>query len=283
MKSVFVTGASGFIGKNLIRKLKNKKYEFYQASSIQGDISSPQTWNSFEACDILVHLAAKSFVPESWEHPQRFMQDNLIGTINGLEYCKRNNSKFIFLSSYLYGNVDKLPISESFPTIANNPYGLSKLLSEEACFFYKKIHNLDITILRVFNVYGKYQPENFLISKILSHAIDKQQIILNSLIPRRDYLYIDDLITAILCAFSYEGNENIFNIGLGKSYSVKEVIKIIEEILGYDLSINCRNISRRNEIFDTVADIRLAKKELDWAPIYDLKDGIREMHKRITV
>ena len=78
-------------------------------------------------------------------------------------------------------------------------------------------------------------------------------------------------------SINYEGHENIFNIGSGKSYSVKEIVDIIQIIYGKSLEISEKKKNRKNEIFNTLADISLAKKELSWSPIYDIKEGLKKI------
>ena len=100
---------------------------------------------------------------------------------------------------------------------------------------------------------------------------------MDSLSPKRDYVYIDDLCSAIVKAINYEGNKYIFNIGSGKSYSVKEIIDFIQNIHGTSHDIKEKKIIRKNEIQNTIADITLAKKELGWFPIYDIKEGLKKI------
>ena len=113
-----------------------------------------------------------------------------------------------------------------------------------------------------------------ILSKIINQVQYEKFIQLESLSPKRDYVYIDDLCSAIVKSINYEGHESIFNIGSGKSYSVKEVVDLIQFIYGTSHDIKEKKIIRKNEILHTLADINLAKKELGWVPIYDVKDGL---------
>ena len=276
MKKVLITGSEGFVGKNLMRYLKDYSYVL-KTNDQANDLKLSESWKQFGKCDCLIHLAGKSFVPKSWEEPGKFIENNILLITNALEYCRINKTKLIFLSSYLYGNCKILPIKEDSPIEANNPYALTKLLSEKLCHFYKENFQLNHLILRVFNLYGPGQPNNFLLSKIINQAKYEKFILLESLQPKRDYIYIDDLCSAIVKSINYEGNENIFNIGSGKSYSVKEIIDIIQSIYGTSLDIREKKIIRKNEILNTLADINLAKKELGWAPIYSIEEGLKKI------
>lgn len=277
MNKILITGSKGFVGKNLIRYLNNYSFEIIEPKEHKLDLKNPKSWNNIEECEYLIHLAGKSYVPESWSEPGKFIENNILLTTNALEYCRRNKAKLIFLSSYLYGNSNSLPIRENNSTSANNPYALTKILSEKLCNFYKDNFRVSNCILRVFNLYGPEQPENFLFSKVITQVKTSKYIEIESLHPKRDYIYIDDLCSAIVKSITYKGEKNIFNIGFGKSYSVKEIIDAIQETYGTSLEIIDKKISRKNEILNTVADIKLAKDELGWNPNIDLKEGIRKI------
>ena len=277
MKKILITGSEGFVGKNLIRYLKNYSFQRIETKNKSFDLRLNESWEQIEKCDYLIHLAGKSFVPKSWEEPARFIENNILLITNALEYCRVNKTKLIFLSSYLYGNCKKMPIKENAPIEATNPYALSKLLSEKLCYFYKNNFQVNNIILRVFNLYGPGQPKEYLLSKITNQVRYENIIKVDDLSPKRDYVYIDDLCSAIVKAINYKGNEHIFNIGSGKSYSVKEVIDFIQNIYGTSFNIKEKKLIRKNEILNTIADINLAKKELGWLPIYDLKEGLKKI------
>ena len=203
MKKVLITGSEGFVGKNLIRYLKNYSFKIIKTSDHSYDLRLSESWKQFEKCDCLIHLAGKSFVPQSWQEPEKFIKNNILLITNALEYCRNNKTKLIFLSSYLYGNCKNLPTKENAPIQANNPYALTKLLSEKLCHFYKENFQLNYLILRVFNLYGPGQSNNFLLSKIIKQVQYEKFIQLESLIPKRDYVYIDDLCSAIVKSINY--------------------------------------------------------------------------------
>jgi len=177
----------------------------------------------------------------------------------------------------MYGNPKVLPTPETHRISVNNPYGLSKLIAEEICNFYYKCMNTNSIILRVFNLFGPYQPQNFLISQIINQIKDKNKISVSNLSTKRDYLYIDDLSSAIIKSLNYEGQHRIFNIGMGVSYSVEDIIKILQKSFNSNLTIENKNIPRKMEILETIADITLAKEELQWYPKYNFAEGIEAL------
>ena len=120
MKNILVTGANGFIGSHLSSKLsKESKYNIKKIDRSFGDITNTTTWSNFPKCEIVIHLAGRTFVPDSWVNSKSFINTNVIGTAMALDYCKKNNSKLIFLSSYLYGKPKKIPIDENEPVICS--------------------------------------------------------------------------------------------------------------------------------------------------------------------
>ncbi len=279
MKKILITGANGFVGRNLIKKINHKEYKVIQMSSKDGDLTDINTWKDIEPCNYLIHLAGKTFVPNSWDLPFDFIKNNILSTTNALDYCKKNNTKLILLSSYMYGNPSVIPTPEDHKLSVNNPYGLSKLISEEISDFYFKSMKTESTILRVFNLFGPNQPSNFLISQIISQIKNENKITVSSLTPKRDYIYVDDLNNAIMKSLKYSGKYRVFNIGTGISYSVEDIIKIIKKSLNSEAIIENKNISRKMEIIETVADINLAQRELKWRPQYSFEEGIKALIK----
>ena len=281
MKKIIVTGANGFVGKNLLKNINKNEFKVFKVDSQIGDLTNPDTWKNFNSCEYMVHLAAKTFVPYSWEDPYKYIRNNVLATTNALDFCRKNNTKLILLSSYMYGNPKVLPTPETQKLSVNNPYGLSKLISEQLSNFYYESFNTDSIILRVFNLFGPYQPKNFLISQIISQIQNDKKISVSNLNTKRDYLYIEDLCNAIIKSLNYTGTHRVFNIGMGISYSVEEIIQIIQKLLNSDVIVENKNVPRKKEILETIADINLAKKELQWIPKYNFEEGLEALIKNL--
>lgn len=279
MNSILVTGSAGFIGTHLIKAVKQKGYIVFELDIPAGNVTDSKTWENFPAADIVIHLAAKSIVPESWNRIPQYVNCNVLGTIEALNYCRKHKARLIYLSSYMYGNPEKLPVTETFPVVVNNPYALSKKIAEEICKFYSDNFNIPVVIFRPFNIYGSNQREHFLIPTLIKQVFESREIKINDLEPKRDYIYIDDLVGAIIAAIDYNTSFSIFNIGSGVSYSVKTLIDAILRISGKNIPVVSTKTRRKNEIMDCVADISLVRRELKWEPSFSLEEGISAILK----
>lgn len=272
---IAVTGSEGFVGSKIVSALLTEGHEVIKLDLSLGiDITKEGDSNRIPYFEVMIHLAAKSFVPDSYIIPRDFYFTNYVGTLNMLEVCRKYNARFIFTSSYVYGNPEYLPIDENHPVVAFNPYADSKILGENLCRSYFKFFDVKSTIVRPFNIYGKGQHSTFLISTIFEQA-KTGNIILQSSKPKRDYVYIDDMVSAYLKIIHYENNKvEVFNIGSGTSYSVKEITEIVNYNLNNALNIKFTDIERPNEVPNTIANIEKAKKYLNWEPRVTLEEGI---------
>ena len=235
------------------------------------------TWRKFPDANVVVHLAARSFVPDSWNQPAEYLHTNLLGTVQALEFCRLSGARLVFLSSYMYGATESIPIPETAELAVRSPYALSKMFAEKACQFYLENLGTKVTILRPFNVYGAGQIDTFLVPWIINQVRSGGTIHVKDLEPRRDYIYIKDLVTAIICAINQNTSGGVFNIGSGSSYSVAELIATIQRLLSTTRPVISSTERRPGEIMNTVADITAAARGLGWAPHFSLQDGLIDM------
>jgi nucleoside-diphosphate-sugar epimerase len=276
MPDALISGANGFIGKALIKALRLNNFSISELTRENGDIADSATWDAAPANQLVFHLAARTFVPDSWNNPTAFIHTNTIGTLQALEYCRKHGASLVYVSSYLYGNPTSLPISETAPIHTPNPYALSKKNAEDLCFFYHECYGVNVTIIRPFNLYGEGQKNSFLIPQLIEQAILDHRFHVKDLAPKRDYLHLNDFIRALVATTHLKGL-HIINLGSGVSYSVEEIIQTICRLEGENHPILNDNIRRQNEIMDTVADIRVAKKILHWEPDISLETGLLRM------
>ena len=278
MSRVLVTGASGFIGTHVSPRLRAAGHEVFEVRRADGDIAERATWDGCPAADVVVHLAASSFVPDSWASPALFLWTNVIGTVGALEYCRAHRARLVFPSSYIYGDAAELPVPESATLVAKNPYALSKKLAEEACEFFADRFAIPVTILRLFNIYGPGQPNAFLVPTIASQLKAATEVRVKDLAPRRDYVYVRDVVEAMMKAVDARRGYQVFNVGSGTSHSVADVIQAMQEIWGTALPVRSDGLRRPDEVMETVADITRAERELGWKPRFTLRQGLEDLH-----
>jgi len=275
---IAITGSRGFVGSFLSKRLIELNFDIVEIDLEVGyDITNWDSISTVENFDLLIHLAAKSYVPDSLKNPVEFYKTNILGTINALEMCRKLDVKIIFASSYVYGTPQYLPIDENHPVEAFNPYSQSKLIGEDLCRSYSRDFNVPAIILRPFNIYGKGQSSDFLVPLILNQA-EKGIVKLKDSRPKRDFIYIEDVVDAFIKSIEYSAsNFEIFNIGTGKSTSIAELTSLISGYFGNKLQISFSEEKRKHEVLNTIADIKKANHLLNWFPQYSLEKGIESM------
>ncbi len=278
-KRIFVTGNRGFIGSYLTRELKIRGVNIVGFDILDGN--NIIDWNqvkNINGIDVVFHLAAVINIPFSYENPRHTFEINILGTLNILELCRLNDAKIIIPStSYVYDIPRYLPIDEEHPLNPLSPYAKSKLICERLCRDYHENYGVQCIINRLFNVYGRGMSPDSLIYQVIKQIINGEKIIVRDLVPRRDFVYIKDVISAFLKSAEYEKKSfEIFNIGYGKSYSVKEVVDILIEISAKNINVETLNKNERRGITDFVANNNKARLEIGWVPKINLRKGLKE-------
>lgn len=247
--------------------------------------------------DAVMHFAALCSVNESVENPRLYYTNNVLGTINLLEILLERGVKSIIFSSTCatYGESQYLPIDENHPQNPVNPYGQSKLDIEHILKDYKAAYGLNYAILRYFNVCGSStsgsigdskKPSSLLMQNAVRGALGIEDFKLTCPTvetpdgsPIRDYIDVRDLVLAHKAALEYIQNNNtsdIFNLGTGKGYSVKEIVDMVEGITGKKIE-RVKGDERKGEYAALFASIEKARKLLDWEPKYTLKDSVESL------
>jgi len=276
LKKILVTGSDGFMGRVLVKRLRAEGFDVTGLDLAQGDITDPSCFEKIGETGFfhVIHLAGKTFVPDSWKDPAAFYRINLTGTVNVLEFCRRTGAGLTYISSYLYGSPEYLPVDENHPVKSYNPYSHSKLLADNTCQFYALNFKLRISVLRPFNAYGPGQPSHFIIPEIIQMVKDPSvsEVQVMDLRPRRDYVYIDDLVDGIFRTIA--GEPGIYNIGSGQSVSVEDLIKTVMRLSGINKPYKAKGAERQNEIFDLYAGIEKARHALGWQPKTTFEEGL---------
>jgi len=297
-KRIFVTGGAGFIGFHLCKKLSDftSNLTIYDNLSsgkvenvkhlpkvhfVKGDILEIKKLRSQEKADLIFHLAAQVVVPYSMENPIEDFETNARGTLNVLEKARKDDARVVFTSSAaVYGNTTKLPTPESYGFNPASCYGLSKVVGEQYCNMYSKQYGLDITILRLANVYGPRCHgviEDFL-DKISRNP--KKLEIIGTGLQSRDFVHVSDVVEALtLAATSEVAIGETFNIGFGKTTKIIDLAKMILKILGLSdkTVITTTNVPWQGDINTIWFDISKVKKDLKWHPKISLEDNLKEL------
>ncbi len=288
-KRVLITGIDGFTGKHLEESLKRDGFEVFGIV-----LKNSKNKNHF-VCDIrdfeslkkiidkikpnyVFHLAGISFVGET--DLKKIFEVNLFGSVNLLDSLKGSKDiKKILLSSSanIYGNQEKEILDESLCPNPQNPYANSKNAMENAAKSY--FEDLNIIITRPFNYIGKYQNENFVIPKIVKHFKEKREVIeLGDIDVKREF---NDVRFVIECykrlMFSNVKNQ-IVNVCTGKAVSLREVLKVFEEIFGYEIKVvKNEKFIRKNEIKVLKGSFKKLFSLIEKPKIYSLKETLREI------
>lgn len=279
---IAISGSNGFIGKHLVNLLRHREdIELILIDRKNNfDLSDKRSIESIELFDVFIHLAGVSYVPDSFQNPESFYNTNFITTLNALELCRRNKAKMIFISSYVYGNPEYLPIDEKHPVKPFNPYAQTKIIGEQLCQGYFRDFGVPCIILRPFNIFGEGQNQLFLIPSIISSI--KQglnPIKLQDPAPRRDFIHVTDVAKIIeLCAYNNTLSFEIFNVASGTSYSVSEISEMFKEIVGKEKILEFQfdlSVIRKNEVHETRGSYDKINNLLNWVPSISLYDGIR--------
>lgn len=275
---VLVAGSTGFLGSALTARLTRDGTAFAGVSRSGGvDLTCHEQVATLPRCDVIVNVAGRTSVPASFEDPETFHRENVVSTRNLLELARSTGARVVHAGSYVYGTPRTLPVDESHPLAAHNPYAASKIAAERLCSAYHRDAGVAVTVLRIFNVYGPGQRAGFLVPTILD-GIRTGAIELADPAPRRDFVHLDDVVEALARAIErdHDGCAAI-NVGSGRSVSVAELVEIAVRESGRDVRVRFANVARPGEIADVVADVRKAAATLGWRPRIELESGIARL------
>lgn len=306
---ILVTGGAGYIGSHTVLALQHAGYEVVildnlvhghrdlvegvlQAKLVIGDTTDRQLLDrlfSTENIAAVMHFAAYAYVGESVIDPDKYYQNNVIGSLTLLQAMKAASvEKLVFSSTCAtYGVPSTVPITESHPQKPINPYGTSKLMVEQILSDFDAAYNFKSVCLRYFNAAGAdptgllgedHDPETHLIPLLLMTALGKRESvsIFGTDYPTsdgtciRDYIHVGDLADAHVLALKYllqGGSSEVFNLGNGNGFSVKQVIETARAVTGQKIKVvECDR--RPGDPPILVSCSEKARKILDWYPQY---------------
>lgn len=299
MEKCLVLGGGGFIGSNLVSKLSSlgyevrvfdlphaqKKYPFDTAGDIEwveGNFTNPvEVEAAMKGCSIVFHLISTTLPKTSNENFSYDIESNLISSVRLFESAVRHQvRKIIFPSSggTVYGIPTQIPIPETHPTEPISSYGIGKLSIEKYLGLFNQLYGLDYCILRLANPYGEGQrvsTSQGAATIFLHKALHNETIeIWGDGTVTRDYIYISDVISAMINSINYSGPQRIFNIGSGQGLSLNELIQEIELVLERSLKCNYK-AGRPFDVPSNILRIENAQKFLKWRPEVSITRGLR--------
>lgn len=294
---ILITGATGFIGQNLVATLANsnelllytRRDRDYlelggcRIKNIFGTFSVDEDYREItQGVDIVYHLISTSIPNNSNDDIAKEITDNVLATIKLLDGCiKSGVKKVIFISSggTVYGSTNSLPLRESDGNLPISGYGLQKLTIEKVLYLYNYLHGLDYRIIRLSNPYGPYQIPNG-VQGVVTTFIDRVQrdkkiYVYGDGSIIRDYIYIDDAINAIIKIANYKGGEKVFNVGSGIGLSINDVINIIEKVLELKADVEYKD-ARKTDVPSNILCIERYIRELGQLVFTSFDEGIQK-------
>ncbi|HRR98576.1 MAG TPA: SDR family oxidoreductase [Candidatus Syntrophosphaera sp.] len=297
-----VTGGAGFIGSNLVRKLLEMNEDVRildnfatgkrenilplinnpHLTVIEGDLRSFHiVRTAVKGVDYILHQGALPSVPRSINDPITTNDVNILGTLNILEAAKEFGVKRVVCasSSSIYGNSETLPKVETMPVNPMSPYALTKYAQERYCQIYYNLYGLETVALRYFNVFGPNQDPTSQYSAVIPKFIklmseDKEPVIYGDGTQSRDFTYVDNVVYANLLACNAEkAAGEVINVACGKSYTLLELVKMINEILGKNIKPRFAP-ERPGDVKHSWAGIDKAKELLDYEVKVAFKEGL---------
>ncbi|MED4977303.1 UDP-glucose 4-epimerase GalE [Heyndrickxia faecalis] len=313
--SILVLGGAGYIGSHAVYQLIDQKYDVVVIDNLQtghrgaihpkakfyeGDIRDRAFMRDVfgkEKIDAIIHFAANSLVGESMEQPLKYFDNNVYGTQIVLEMMKEFHVPHIVFSSTAatYGEPERVPITETMPTVPTNTYGETKLAMEKMMKWCEKAYGIKYVALRYFNVAGArstgeigedHHPETHLIPVVLETVLGKREAITifgedydtKDGTCVRDYIHVEDLIDAHILALQYlqnGGASDVFNLGSSNGFSVKEIVDTVREVTGKGFNVKIGD-RRSGDPSTLIASSEKAKRVLGWNP---QKTDIRQIIK----
>ncbi|WP_199616753.1 NAD-dependent 4,6-dehydratase LegB [Paenibacillus alkalitolerans] len=305
-KTIFVTGADGFIGSHLTETLVREGYNvrafvLYNSLGswgwldhadkdvktsldvVLGDIRDPHgVKQAMKGCDAVLHLAALIAIPYSYHSPDTYVDTNIKGTLNVLQAARELDvSKVVHTStSEVYGTARFVPITEEHPLQGQSPYSASKIGADQMAMSFYLSFGTPVSIIRPFNTYGPRQSARAVIPTVITQiASGKRSIRLGSLHPTRDFNYVTDTVSGFIQMMeSEQAVGETVNIGSNYEISIGETVEMIADIMETQIRIESderRLRPEKSEVERLWADNSKAKQLIGWEPRFAGKEGLR--------
>ena len=296
-----MTGGAGFIGSEVVSQLLTNGYfvtildnfssgkkQYLPKSNkklkvIKGDIRDKKSVKkAVTDQEVVIHLAALPFIPDSFYYPGDFFDVNTNGSINMLwnSIKSRSVETFVHIStSEVYGSAQTVSMNENHPTTPHSTYAVSKLAGDRAAFTLHKENGFPVVIIRPFNSYGPRFTEPYIIPEIMSQILNNsKEIILGNVNTARDFTYVQDTASAIIKSMiEKKANGEIINVGSGTEISILGLAKKILKIAKKKTKIKYDESRERPYDVDRLnCNNKKAKKILKWSPKISMDEGLSQ-------
>lgn len=299
---VLITGGAGFIGAHLANRLAQRGVGVRVLDDLssgdpanlqpgvnfnRGDVRDvPKLWSLLQGVDVVFHLAALVSVPASVLYPREYNDVNVGGTVALLEACRDVGVRRVVLASSatVYGDQPQQPVTEEMAPNPAVPYAVSKLAAERYLFTIGRLSGFESVALRIFNAYGPGQPlpptHAPVVPLFMQQIIGRGSVIVfGSGQQTRDYVYIDDVVDALISASTASAvNQEIINVGSGQETSMRHLIDQIGATVNSRANI-IENTEASGGIQHLVADLTKARQLLKYKPRTLLADGLRHFYE----
>ncbi|MFQ5716478.1 MAG: GDP-mannose 4,6-dehydratase [Nitrospinales bacterium] len=298
-KKVLVTGASGFIGSHLTRRLAGMGAEVYVLTKylsrvenvrlldvwdklhfLEGDIRNLDSLRRLSSIkfDKVFHLAAYNHVGDSFLHINENMDTNGKGTANLLESC-RGFKRFVYIStSEVYGKQDSVPFREDFVPCPISPYSVGKYTGELYCRMKREVFGLPITVLRPFNTFGPYQSEKAVIPELIMNCLQGKEIVTTAGEQTREFNFVSNIIKGMIAASESKATiGKVTNLGSMEEIRIKDLALAIHKMTGSKSKLSIGKLPYRPiEIWRMSADHSLAWERFQWKPKIGFHEGLKQ-------
>jgi UDP-glucose 4-epimerase len=293
---VLVTGALGFIGSHICKRLVREGHDVSaldnmhtgSEDNVAGISESIKTFrlgsgeieNTNETFDAIIHQGIYSSSPMYRENPH-LASKALDDWISILEYARKNNSRIVFASSSSLYNGNDLPFREDMGIRVTDIYTEARYAIERMATLYNDLYSVRSVGLRYFSVYGPHEKAKGSYANLISQFLwgmkeGKRPLIFGDGSQSRDFIHVDDVVEANMLALS-SGGSGIFNVGTGKDTSLNDVVELINQKLATDIEPEYQENRIKNYIQHTLAETSKAEKELGFSAGISLDEGVARL------
>lgn len=301
---VLVTGAGGFIGSHLCESLVRRGASVralvrYTSRRHEGNLAelTPEVREAIDVrfgdlrdgdfatrlvheTNVVFHLGASISVPYSFAAPREVVMTNVEGTLNML--CAARDAGVARMvqmsSSEVYGTAQYTPIDEQHPLHVQSPYAASKVAADKLAESFQLSFGVPVVVARPFNTYGPRQSLRAVIAVVVAQALAGGELKLGALTPTRDFVYVADNVAALMALAEHDDVGGTFNIATGVDVSVADVVAVVGDLLGRELTV-CTDEQRlrpeHSEVHQLLGDASKLREATGWAPATTLRDGLR--------